>query len=129
MSKVYTHMTMSLDGFVADPQDGVGELFGWYDAGSVHLPSADERWSFDVDEGSAGLLGEILSSTGALCAAADCSTTRVAGATVTRSALRWSWSPITPPMAPTHGSGPRSWTASRRGSLERQRSPARRTSA
>lgn len=66
MSKVFTHMTMSLDGFVADPQDGVEELFGWYDAGSIQLPTADGRWSFDVDEGSARLLREIFASTGAL---------------------------------------------------------------
>jgi hypothetical protein len=30
MGKVYSHMTMSLDGFIADPQDGVAELFDWY---------------------------------------------------------------------------------------------------
>jgi hypothetical protein len=29
MSKVVSHMTMSLDGFIADLQDGVEELFGW----------------------------------------------------------------------------------------------------
>ena len=34
MGKVVSHMTMSLDGFVADPDDGVAELFGWYDAGT-----------------------------------------------------------------------------------------------
>lgn len=27
MGKVFSHMTMSLDGFIADPQDGVAELF------------------------------------------------------------------------------------------------------
>lgn len=35
MGKVFTHMTMSLDGFIADPADGVGELFDWYGAGDV----------------------------------------------------------------------------------------------
>jgi hypothetical protein len=43
MAKVYTHMTMSLDGYIADPHDGIGELFGWYSAGDVTVPSADER--------------------------------------------------------------------------------------
>lgn len=66
MGKVVTHMTMSLDGFIADPQDGVAELFGWYNAGPVTVPSADERWSFAVDEGSADLLRKVLSTTGAL---------------------------------------------------------------
>ena len=66
MGKVYTHMTMSLDGYVADPRDGCDELFGWYGAGQVTVPSADERWSFQVDENSAGLLREILADCGAL---------------------------------------------------------------
>jgi hypothetical protein len=29
MATVVAEMTMSLDGFVADPSDGVQELFGW----------------------------------------------------------------------------------------------------
>ena len=66
MGKVITHMTMSLDGFIADPQGGVSELFGWYEAGPVTVPSADERWSFSVDEGSAELLRTMLKTTGAL---------------------------------------------------------------
>jgi dihydrofolate reductase len=66
MGKVVSHMTMSLDGFIADPDDGVAELFGWYDAGPVTVPSADERWSFRVDEGSAQMLRQVLATTGAL---------------------------------------------------------------
>jgi dihydrofolate reductase len=66
MGKVLTHMTMSLDGFIADPDDRVEELFGWYDAGTVTVPSADERWSFTVDEGSAQMLRQALATTGAL---------------------------------------------------------------
>jgi hypothetical protein len=57
VGRIFSHMTMSLDGFIADPGDGVGELFGWYDAGPVTVPSADERWSFSVDDGSARMLG------------------------------------------------------------------------
>ena len=66
MGRVVSHMTMSLDGFTADPQDGVAELFGWYEAGRVSVPSAGERWSFTVDERSAQLLREVLAATGAL---------------------------------------------------------------
>ena len=40
MGKVVSHMTISLDGFIADPQDGVAELSGWYEAGTVTVPSA-----------------------------------------------------------------------------------------
>lgn len=66
MDKVVSHMTMSLDGFIADPYDGVTELFGWYEAGTVTVPSAGERWSFKVDERSAEMLREAMASTGAL---------------------------------------------------------------
>lgn len=66
MGKVFTHMTMSLDGYIADQQDGTGELFGWYGAGDVTVPSADERLSFQVDESSAAMLREILDGSGAI---------------------------------------------------------------
>lgn len=66
MGRVISHMTMSLDGFIADPRDGVEELFGWYADGPVTVPSADERWSFHVDEGSAEVLREMLATIGAL---------------------------------------------------------------
>lgn len=66
MGKVVSHMTMSLDGFIADPSDGVDELFGWYQAGTVTVPSADQRWSFSVDDRSAQVLREVLETTGAL---------------------------------------------------------------
>ena len=62
MGKVVSHMTMSLDGFIADPHDGVAELFGWYEAGTVTVPSAGERWPFTVDERSAQLLREVLAA-------------------------------------------------------------------
>jgi hypothetical protein len=74
MTKVYTHMTMSVDGYIADPEDGTGELFGWYSAGDVTVPSADERWSFQVDANSAEMLREVLAGAGALVCAADCLT-------------------------------------------------------
>ena len=66
MAKVYTHMTMSLDGYIADPKDGIGELFGWYSAGDVTVPSADERWPFHLDANSAEMLREMLARAGAL---------------------------------------------------------------
>jgi dihydrofolate reductase len=66
MGKVVSHMTMSLDGFIADPGDGVDELFGWYQAGEVTIPTAADRWSFNVDEGSARMLREAMTTSGAL---------------------------------------------------------------
>jgi hypothetical protein len=38
--KVLTHMCMSLDGFVAQPDDNPAELFDWYWSGDVVVPSA-----------------------------------------------------------------------------------------
>ena len=66
MGKVTTHMTMSLDGFIADPDDQPGELFDWYQAGEVSVPSANENVLFDVDEASAEVLGDLTDDVGAL---------------------------------------------------------------
>ena len=41
-SKVIALMSMSLDGFVADPNDGVAEVFYWYmSSGDVESRLAD----------------------------------------------------------------------------------------
>ena len=66
MGKVFTHMTMSLDGFIADPNDQVGELFDWYEAGDVTVPTPNEEISFQVDDASAQMLRELTGNTGAL---------------------------------------------------------------
>jgi dihydrofolate reductase len=66
MGKVLTHMTMSLDGYIADPGDRVGELFDWYQAGDKSVPSANENIAFDVDEASAEMLRELTENVGAL---------------------------------------------------------------
>ena len=66
MSTVLTHMTMSLDGFIADPKDGIDELFGWYGAGEVAIPTKVEQFEFHVDQASADLLTSYLDHAGAL---------------------------------------------------------------
>jgi len=68
MSIVFSHLTMSLDGFVADPHDGIDDLFDWYAAGDVEVPSANEGVALRVDEAGAGMLGDIIDRTGALVA-------------------------------------------------------------
>ena len=35
MGEVIAHLAMSLDGFIADPDDGCDELFGFYSSGDV----------------------------------------------------------------------------------------------
>jgi dihydrofolate reductase len=67
MAKVTTHMTMSLDGYIADPNDQVGELFEWYQAGDVAVGHAsDDMGEFNVDKDSAQVLANMLASAGAL---------------------------------------------------------------
>ena len=68
MAKVLTHMCMSLDGFVAQPDDNPAELFDWYWGGDVVVPSAQESMSFSVDTASAQMLRELTSGCGALVA-------------------------------------------------------------
>jgi hypothetical protein len=41
MGKVVTHASMSLDGFIADPNDRVGPLFDWYGNGDVEFTGSD----------------------------------------------------------------------------------------
>ena len=66
MGKVLTHMTMSLDGYIADPHDQVGELFDWYSGGDVSVASATEDVAFSVDAASAQMLRELNEHVGAL---------------------------------------------------------------
>ena len=66
MSTVLTHMTMSLDGFIADPNDGIDERFGWYGAGEDIIPTKVEQFEFKVDDASAELLKSYLADAGAL---------------------------------------------------------------
>jgi dihydrofolate reductase len=68
MGKVLTHMCMSLDGFVAQPDDNPAELFDWYWGGDVVVESAQPGMSFRVDAASAPMLRELTSRIGALVA-------------------------------------------------------------
>jgi dihydrofolate reductase len=68
MAKVFSHMTMSLDGYIAQPDDQVGELFEWYSAGDVSVPTPNKDVSFKVDKASAGMLHDLTDNVGALVA-------------------------------------------------------------
>jgi dihydrofolate reductase len=68
MGKVLTHMTMSIDGFIANPDDTPGELFDWYGAGDVSVPSANDEITFSVDPASAAVLRDLTDDVGALVA-------------------------------------------------------------
>lgn len=68
MSKVVAVMSMSLDGYVADRNDGVGEVFDWYfNSGSVALDGGgSDPMTFKVSEPSAGHLRALWAELGAV---------------------------------------------------------------
>lgn len=68
MSKLIAIMSMSLDGFVADPNDGVDEVFHWYfSSGNVEFPAGgSDPMTFKVSAPSAAHLRGLWSSLGAV---------------------------------------------------------------
>jgi dihydrofolate reductase len=66
MTKVIANMSMSLDGFIADPQDGIEHVFGWFGNGDVETPTADEQFTFRTTEASAARLRWGLANIGAI---------------------------------------------------------------
>jgi dihydrofolate reductase len=68
MSKVIALMSMSLDGFVADPHDGVGEVFDWYfSSGDVAFQTGGaDPMTFKVSGPSAEHLRGLWSELGAV---------------------------------------------------------------
>ncbi|MEQ0562201.1 hypothetical protein ABJI51_24220 [Amycolatopsis sp. NEAU-NG30] len=59
---VVASFCMSLDGFVARPDDSVGPLFDWYTAGEVELPMVGYPTTFRVAPASARYLADFLES-------------------------------------------------------------------
>ena len=68
MSNVVALMSMSLDGFVADRNDGVAEVFDWYmSSGDVELHTGgSDPMTFKVSAPSAGHLRRLWSELGAV---------------------------------------------------------------
>ncbi|WIY03174.1 dihydrofolate reductase family protein [Amycolatopsis mongoliensis] len=60
MTGVVASFCMSLDGFVARPDDSVGPLFDWYTAGDVEVPMVGYPITFRVDASSADYLRSFL---------------------------------------------------------------------
>jgi dihydrofolate reductase len=68
MSKVIAIMSMSLDGYVADRNDGVAEVFDWYSSSGdveVHAGGSDPM-TFHVSQPSADHLHGLISELGAM---------------------------------------------------------------
>lgn len=68
MSKVIAIMSMSLDGFVADPDDGVAEVFDWYmNSGNVEIHTGgSDPMTFKVSGPSAEHIRGLTSGLGAV---------------------------------------------------------------
>jgi dihydrofolate reductase len=68
MSKVVAIMSMSLDGFVADSNDGVGEVFDWYmNSGDVEIHTGgSDPMTFRVSEPSAEHIRRLTAGLGAV---------------------------------------------------------------
>jgi dihydrofolate reductase len=67
MSNVIALMSMSLDGFVADPDDGVAEVFDWYVSGDVEVTTGGSApMTFRMSQPSADYVREFTSGLGAL---------------------------------------------------------------
>lgn len=68
MTKVIALMSMSLDGYVADANDGVAEVFEWYFSGEVEVPTASgsSGMTFRVSEPSADHLRGLVAEVGAM---------------------------------------------------------------
>src|SRR5262249_8749936 len=68
VTKVIALMSMSLDGYVADENDGVDEIFDWYFSGDVEVPISSEtmEMTFRVSEPSADNLKGLMAEVGAM---------------------------------------------------------------
>jgi dihydrofolate reductase len=66
MATTITELTMSLDGFIADPSGGTGDLFHWYYNGMVPVPAPGADITFRLSEPSATHLRDGFAAIGAI---------------------------------------------------------------
>jgi dihydrofolate reductase len=67
MSKVYTGASMSLDGYIAGPQEsGFDHLFQWYANGDVEVPTTKPEMTLHMTPVSAAHFRGLIEMTGAL---------------------------------------------------------------
>jgi dihydrofolate reductase len=68
VTKVVAVMSMSLDGYIADEDDGVEEVFDWYFSGDVDVPIASPtmEMTFHVSRQSADHLKGVMGEVGAM---------------------------------------------------------------
>jgi dihydrofolate reductase len=66
MGKFVADFTMSLDGFIAGPDDGIQALFGWYYSGNTEVPVHDGKMVFKLSRASAEVFQAAISRAGAV---------------------------------------------------------------
>lgn len=66
MGKVGTGFSMSLDGFIAGPDDNVDDVFAWYGSGDTAYTIPNGHMTVRVSAQSATMLRELHESIGAL---------------------------------------------------------------
>ncbi len=67
MSKVYTGASMSLDGYIAGPNEsGFEHLFQWYANGDVEVPTTNPEMTLRMTDVSAAHFRGLIEATGAL---------------------------------------------------------------
>jgi dihydrofolate reductase len=66
MANVIGALTMSVDGFIAHPDDSVGHLFDWYDSGDTAVRWPGMGMVSHVTPASAGYLQDFIEGTGAI---------------------------------------------------------------
>jgi dihydrofolate reductase len=67
MSNVYTGASMSLDGYIAGPDEsGFEHLFKWYGNGDVEMPTTKPDLTMRMTQENADHWGEVIGMTGAL---------------------------------------------------------------
>jgi hypothetical protein len=67
MTKVFTGASMSLDGYIAGPEEsGFEHLFKWYGNGDVAVATADPNMTLQMTEVSAKHFRGVVDATGAL---------------------------------------------------------------
>jgi dihydrofolate reductase len=69
MSKVIAGFSMSLDGFVSDPDDGVDQVFKWYSAGGTDAEVKTGDGTFEMSREGAGFIEEAGKGAGVLVTA------------------------------------------------------------
>jgi hypothetical protein len=130
MGEEIAQLAMSLDGFIADPDDNCDELFGFYGSGDVAVKLSKGFPELHVSQTTADLLTASVAKSGATVVGRRPMTSPMAGTDTLAAKCPWSWSLIT--RLPTgHATACRasSRPPSRRQSRRRANWPASGTSA